>query len=61
MNRREFLGYIGAALLAAVGISGMLKAVMNHDAAKTLTVKHVDGGYGGSVYGGSATHGLPRR
>ncbi len=50
MDRKEFLAYIGAALLAVIGISGMLKSLApptTHHSAK-----NAQAGYGSSVYGG---------
>ncbi len=52
MNRREFLGYIGAAFLAVVGVSNIVRALMNHQ-TKTVTYRQtVSSGYGSSPYGG---------
>lgn len=46
MDRREFLTHAGAALLAVVGITGVLSSLRGIDK------KHQSHGYGGSVYGG---------
>jgi hypothetical protein len=51
MNRKEFLGYIGAAVLAVVGISGMVKALLHHNSSGSSQV--VADGYGATAYGGS--------
>jgi len=51
MNRKEFLGYIGAATLAVVGVSGMLKALLHHG-GQSSGHNLVDG-YGSSSYGGA--------
>jgi hypothetical protein len=51
MSRREFLTHIGLGLLAAVGIGGMIKHLLNgNDHAVT---KPNIGSYGTSAYGGS--------
>ncbi len=50
MNRKEFLGYIGAALLAVVGVSGMIKALLHHN--DTSSSHAVAEGYGSTAYGG---------
>ncbi len=53
MNRREFLGYIGAAILAVVGVTGMLKAILHHDGKAGLGgSRSVADGYGSANYGG---------
>ncbi len=51
MNRKEFLGYIGAALLAVVGVSGMIKALLHHDGGSSN--RSVAEGYGAAAYGGT--------
>lgn len=50
MDRKEFLTYLGASLLAVVGISGLLKALapptkQNNSQSNSRT------GYGSSPYG----------
>ncbi len=50
MNRKEFLGYIGAAVLAVVGVSGMVKALLHHSGGASSSVAD---GYGSSAYGGA--------
>jgi hypothetical protein len=50
MNRKEFLGYIGAAILAVVGVSGMIKALLHHNGSPAS--HSVADGYGSSGYGG---------
>ena len=54
MDRKEFLGYMGAAFLAVIGVSGMLKAILHHGAGKGggLSGRSVADGYGSSSYGG---------
>jgi hypothetical protein len=48
MNRRDFLRFMGAASLAAVGVSGVIRGL--HGVAE----QHVAAaGYGASAYGGS--------
>lgn len=51
MTRKEFLGQLGALLLAVVGITSMLHAISGH---KPITSGSVDafGAYGASAYGG---------
>lgn len=56
MNRREFLGYIGAGILAVVGISGMIKALLSHD-NRHQTAQIVNHGYGSTAYGGGVEAG----
>lgn len=51
MNRKEFLGYIGAAVLAVVGVSGMIKALLHHEGGSKSS-SSVGGGYGSTTYGG---------
>ena len=50
MNRKQFLGYIGAALLAMVGVSGMIKALLHHESSNNRQVAE---GYGSTAYGGA--------
>lgn len=52
MNRKEFLGYIGAAILAVVGVSGMIKALLHHDSGSSAA-QGVASGYGSTAYGGA--------
>lgn len=55
MNRREFLGYVGAAFLAVIGVSGIIKALTNHDVVSGGSRKvlaRVSDGYGATPYGG---------
>lgn len=57
MDRRQFLGYIGAAFLATIGVSGILKALMNHDgnvSSGRSLFSRVSDGYGATPYGGAA-------
>lgn len=49
MNRREFLAHVGAGTLAVIGVSGLIKTLLAHDAAPH---RHVATGYGSSPYGG---------
>lgn len=56
MSRREFLGYVGAAFLGVIGVSGILKALMSHENHGGVTKRvtsPVDFGYGSTPYGGS--------
>lgn len=52
MTRKEFLGRLGALLLAVIGITSILHALGGH---KSITGAGVDdfGAYGASAYGGS--------
>jgi hypothetical protein len=52
MNRKEFLGYIGAAILAVVGVSGVIKSLLNHSNSSS-SGHSVSGGYGSTAYGGA--------
>lgn len=47
MDRKQFLGHIGAGLLVLVGVSGLIGHLINHgqEAAD-------DSGYGDTPYGG---------
>lgn len=51
MTRKEFLQYVGTALLGVVGISGLLKSLQIDN---TRTKKRVAASYGSSAYGGSS-------
>lgn len=47
MNRKEFLQYVGSAILMILGVSSLLKALnIGQHAQKSTT------GYGASLYGG---------
>ena len=52
MGRREFLAHIGAGLLAIVGISNLLKQLINYDSGGKTNPGTSSGGYGSSSYGG---------
>lgn len=54
MDRGEFLGYVGAATLAVLGVTSMLKSLENVFAGSDQQNESVaqNAGYGGSVYGG---------
>jgi hypothetical protein len=47
VSRREFIGFLGAATLGIIGVSGIIKGL------RDLTNRHVEHGYGGSSYGGA--------
>lgn len=49
MNRREFLAHIGAGAMFIMGISGLLKGLVDFGGPR----HHTDNGYGSSSYGGS--------
>lgn len=51
MNRREFLGHIGALLLMVVGISGLMKFFIN--GGKDSQPQATTNGYGSQNYGGA--------
>ena len=51
MNRKEFLAHVGAGMLTLIGISGLLKHLVNYNTSGTPT-KQVASGYGLSAYGG---------
>lgn len=55
MSRREFLGYIGAAFLGVIGVSGILKALMSHETGGVTkrVASPAEFGYGSTPYGGS--------
>lgn len=48
MDRKEFLTYVGASVLAVIGISGILKSLAP---PANPGKRNVSSGYGGSVYG----------
>lgn len=50
MTRKEFLQYVGGALLAALGITALLRNLMQH---KPAAIQQADFGYGGGSYGGA--------
>lgn len=50
MTRKEFLQYVGGALLAAFGITALLRNLLQ----QKPTVQQSSFGYGGGAYGGSA-------
>ena len=49
MNRKEFMAHIGAGALAIIGVSGLLKNLLNYGSAPR---RNVADGYGSSAYGG---------
>lgn len=51
MTRKEFLQYIGGALLVAFGITNLLKSLFEHN-QRPQQSSALD--YGGSAYGGAA-------
>lgn len=50
MTRKEFLQYIGGALLVAFGITNLLKSLLNNN-QRHIQASSVD--YGSSAYGGT--------
>ena len=52
MSRREFLGQVGAVMLAVVGFSAVMHAL---NGSHSLSSNHaVSDGYGAAPYGGNA-------
>jgi len=51
MNRRQFLAHLGAGALAILGVSGLLKSLLNYGATPH---RHVENGYGSSLYAGKS-------
>ena len=56
MSRREFLGFMGAATLGIVGVTGLIKGLNG------LAGRHTGAGsgYGDSPYGGGSDSGFTR-
>jgi len=54
MNRKEFLGHIGAFLLAAAGISGIIRYFLQGGESGGGSSGHHTSGYGGGAYGGKS-------
>jgi len=52
MNRREFLGHLGAGILAMVGVSGLIKGLTEFSGGRSHG--HQANGYGSSSYGGES-------
>lgn len=48
MNRKQFLAHIGAGMLAIMGISGLLKSLVEYNPEKRTVVNS----FGSSAYGG---------
>jgi hypothetical protein len=55
MSRREFLGFVGAATLGVVGVTGLVKGIQE------LTLGKAAEGYGSSAYGGGRESGNVRK
>lgn len=52
MTRKEFLQYIGGALLVAFGVTNLIKSLLgNQQAGQRAPATRLD--YGGNVYGGA--------
>ena len=51
MNRREFLGHIGALMLAVMGISGIIKFFLQ----RSETPHQVNNGYSSQSYGSASS------
>jgi len=52
MDRKQFLAHVGAGALAIVGVSGLLKNLV--DLGGSQPVAQRADGYGSSAYGGAA-------
>lgn len=50
MDRKEFLAHIGVGAMAVVGVSGLLKNLLDYGGKPT---QRVSSGYGSSSYGGT--------
>ncbi len=51
MDRRQFFAHVGAALLAIVGITGLIKTLLDFGSSGSSHQKS-SAGYSSSVYGG---------
>lgn len=51
MDRREFLAHIGAGALSVIGVSGLVKGLLDYG-GKSHAIR--SSGYGSSSYGGGA-------
>ncbi len=52
MDRKEFLAYLGASILAVVGISGLAKTLLPTANKQSSAQSNKKVGYGNSTYGG---------
>ncbi len=52
MDRRQFLAHIGAGALTIMGVSGLIKGLVNYSGRSSHHLSSGSGGYGGSSYGG---------
>lgn len=55
VSRKEFLGLIGAGILAVAGVSSLLKNVGLEKIVKNQSSDTTSLAYGGNAYGGSKT------
>jgi hypothetical protein len=53
MNRKEFLAHVGAGALMVVGVSGLLKSLLEFRGSSQPQQSKLMSGYGSSAYGGS--------
>ena len=53
VSRKEFLGLIGASILAVAGVSSLLKNLGLEKLVKNQSTSSPSVGYGGDVYGGN--------
>lgn len=51
VSRKDFLLHVGAAILAMIGISSLLKSLLNSSSRPSLNVQDM-GSYGASGYSG---------
>jgi hypothetical protein len=51
MDRKEFLGYVGAVALSVAGIGGMIEAMMKPTKKNVASTTDTKQGYGKTSYG----------
>jgi len=51
INRKEFLRYIGIAVLGLIGVTTMMSNLNKALSGKSTKTRAVSSGYGGSAYG----------
>lgn len=51
MDRKQFLAHVGAGALTIMGVSGLIKGLVNYS-GRSHHLSSGSGGYGGSSYGG---------
>lgn len=50
MDRKEFLAHVGAGALAVIGVSSLMKTLLNYNGPPRH--QHVAAGYSSGTYGG---------